>query len=691
MISGFEPVDWHIRHMWPPYWNTACGPLVIAQPWEFGVIPDEWVDPLMRRTYRVVVPSLAVREMFLASGIPDTKIHVIPHGVNPAIFHPFGSTIAWDGTPRTVFLWIGGFLPRKGLDILTRAYRKAFRRTDDVLLVIKAVGQTTSYRHSPMPSELADALNDPTSPPIQVIFDDLSEADMATLYRSVTCLVSPYRGEGFNLPVLEAMASGCLVIASDTNPTNEFVPADIGWRIRGTRQYEKVSHSVHLGWHFEPDDEALVGQLQEVANLSVAERLERGERGRQWALGQYTWEHVWQKWASLLQDPPVNNHWVIPAPLPNTIIWHGPVRNASGYSSEARSFLKALPSLGILPRMIDDGGGLAVPSVTDNEETFFAALETIPVNRTTLAIHSLPAGAAVRRRQGTDLLRTMFETNALPPEWATHIKQFAGVLVPSTFNRDTFAETGIGPETISVVPSPVDTDLYRPPSTPPSTDYLRFISIFDWIDRKGWDILIKAWIRAFTAHDPVVLIIKTTRLANPLADPGRAIGNLLEAEGCQPDQIAPIQVIQESWHEPQLAAFYQQGHVFVLPTRGEGWGRPILEAMATALLVIATYWSGPTDYLNSENGLLLEAKSIKPVPATVDMPILRGQSWAEPDIDQLVWHLRWAAEHYHQTAPMRQRARATAERYHPHQVALTLVEVLKRYGVEPSALSLQRR
>jgi glycosyltransferase involved in cell wall biosynthesis len=50
-----------------------------------------------------------------------------------------------------------------------------------------------------------------------------------------------------------------------------------------------------------------------------------------------------------------------------------------------------------------------------------------------------------------------------------------------------------------------------------------------------------------------------------------------------------------------LPRLYAAAGAFVLPSRGEGWGRPHTEAMAMGLPVIATNWSGPTEYMTEHN------------------------------------------------------------------------------------------
>ena len=57
---------------------------------------------------------------------------------------------------------------------------------------------------------------------------------------------------------------------------------------------------------------------------------------------------------------------------------------------------------------------------------------------------------------------------------------------------------------------------------------------------------------------------------------------------------------------------YRAANAFVLPTHGEGWGRPIMEAMAMQLPVIATNWSGQTAYMNDWNAFPIPVSAYEP-------------------------------------------------------------------------------
>ncbi len=77
-----------------------------------------------------------------------------------------------------------------------------------------------------------------------------------------------------------------------------------------------------------------------------------------------------------------------------------------------------------------------------------------------------------------------------------------------------------------------------------------------------------------------------------------------------------------------MGVLYRSADCFVLPTRGEGWGLPLLEAMACGLPVIATDWSAHRDFLSHEWAYPLPIDGL--VPARAKCPYYEGARWAEP-------------------------------------------------------------
>src|SRR5438132_1961993 len=85
-----------------------------------------------------------------------------------------------------------------------------------------------------------------------------------------------------------------------------------------------------------------------------------------------------------------------------------------------------------------------------------------------------------------------------------------------------------------------------------------------------------------------------------------------------------------------MPRLYRAVDAYVTPTRGEGWCRPLMEAMAAGLPTIATAWSGLTEFHNADVGYPLKYR-LEPVTeaGAREIKIYSGQRWAEPDLDDL--------------------------------------------------------
>jgi len=208
-----------------------------------------------RRAGRILCPSAATRDRLAEEfGTSPEKVVVAPWGVSEA----FRGVAATGGSGDYV-LFVGRWEARKGLDVLHAALREA-RSRDTPLRLVLAGGPGWGA------ADAVDALR--TDPDVELIVDP-SDEQLAELYARALALVYPSRMEGFGLPVAEAMACGCPVVASD-------LPEIRGWADEGPL-------------FVEPGDST---QLAD-ALLSVAQSPERrarmAGRGRETAAG-LTWE-----------------------------------------------------------------------------------------------------------------------------------------------------------------------------------------------------------------------------------------------------------------------------------------------------------------------------------------------------------------------------------------------------------------
>ena len=82
-------------------------------------------------------------------------------------------------------------------------------------------------------------------------------------------------------------------------------------------------------------------------------------------------------------------------------------------------------------------------------------------------------------------------------------------------------------------------------------------------------------------------------------------------------------------------AAYAASDAYVLPSRGEGWGRTQMEAMACGLPVLSTRWGGNLDFMNDNNSLLIDINGLVEIDQRTEIPFYRGQKWAEPSAENL--------------------------------------------------------
>lgn len=229
---------------------------------------------------------------------------------------------------------------------------------------------------------------------------------------------------------------------------------------------------------------------------------------------------------------------------------------------------------------------------------------------------------------------TMLETTGVPKEWVRQANMMDEVWVPSHFNAETFINSGVTVP-IYVIPLGVDCNFFNPQiKSYKNHSKYTFLSIFEWGERKAPEILLRAYTKAFKNTDDVILICKVIN-NDPSIDINKEISKInLPNNG--PDIIF---LYNQKIADYQMPTLYQSADCFVLPTRGEGWGMPVLEAMACGLPTIATGWSALTDFFNDELGYVLNIKGL--VDAEAKCPYYEGFQWADPDEEHLIHLMKY--------------------------------------------------
>jgi glycosyltransferase involved in cell wall biosynthesis len=272
-----------ISHVWPPVFDAGSdGPAIAILPWEFGHPPRAWVTAARTQLDRVVVPSRYVRDGYVAGGMPPGVVEVVPQGADLERFTPDGEVADLPGDASCTFLFVGGTIARKGIDLLLDAWKRAFAPGDDVRLVIKDFGAGITYATAD--DLVGRYVADPSCAPVVHITDHLEHDGLAALYRAADAVVLPYRGEGFCLPALEALACGRPVVHTAIGPTSEFVPETAGWAL-GARRADltgttgKGLELAGTGYWHEVDPAELADTLRAIA-ADPADRRRRAAAAR---------------------------------------------------------------------------------------------------------------------------------------------------------------------------------------------------------------------------------------------------------------------------------------------------------------------------------------------------------------------------------------------------------------------------
>jgi glycosyltransferase involved in cell wall biosynthesis len=302
ILNDAPPGSWlasRIEPDAPDPWRLWCAPIgTLVDPghsvawtmYETTGLPAEWVTKL-NRCRAVVVPTAWNAEAWRAAGV-TAPLHVCPLGHDPA--EGWAPGPRRDGGPFRVLMLaelgnpgVPGFPGRrKGFPEGVEAFRRAFGDDAGVELVVKC-----------MPDDLPRL--PPLPPNARLVCGRLDLPELVALYQSADVFLSPSYGEGWNLPLLEAMACGVPVVATDETAHRAFHGPDTGYVVRSRRTPAAGYYAGHGDW-FVPDVASIAACLRR-AYHNPEERRAKGMAAVQ-AARSLTWSNAARTLVGVLRD-----------------------------------------------------------------------------------------------------------------------------------------------------------------------------------------------------------------------------------------------------------------------------------------------------------------------------------------------------------------------------------------------------
>jgi hypothetical protein len=256
------------------------------------------------------------------------------------------------------------------------------------------------------------------------------------------------------------------------------------------------------------------------------------------------------------------------------------------------------------------------------------------------------------------------ETTLAPGDWIEGCNRMNLVLTSSEHSKKTFIDTILAKvdqrtnqqigevkieKPIEVVFEGADINVYKPldntdsfPELSSIKEKFAFLFVGHWIngdlgeDRKNVGLLIKMFYEIFkNKKDKPALVLKTSQMGSSYLDRDEILRKInLIKKSINSKDLPNIYVLHGEFSDAEMNELYNHSKIkaMVNLTKGEGFGRPLLEFSLTKKPIITTNWSGHTDFLHPEFTTLLPGKLTEVHPSAANQWLLRESQWFSADL-----------------------------------------------------------
>lgn len=255
------------------------------------------------------------------------------------------------------------------------------------------------------------------------------------------------------------------------------------------------------------------------------------------------------------------------------------------------------------------------------------------------------------KTRGRNVVWAIFEQDKLAPAYLNRLSRADLIWTPSNWAKEILEGQGLPIGKVDLVPEGVAPEIFHPfcrawhETRHP--EIFRFLMLGKFEARKGYAQLIEAFVKAFGKDTNVELLIK-----GDFFHLGREVRGAKLLDFVRRYDAPNIRLLTGEVSREDLFLIYNSADAFVFPSRAEGWGLPLIEAMATGLPALAVNYSGQTEFLKEVKGYFMPvAYKMVPINDSEYQQFALGDEgdwgrWAEADIDDLAQKMRDMVKHY---------------------------------------------
>ena len=595
------------------FYDSYKGYKIAYNVWENSLYPENFFEKL-KEFDQVWVASKWQRQMLIEQGMFENKIKVVPEAVDSTVYYP--KDINYDDN-KFRFLVFGAWCDRKSTKEIIKCFIDVFGKNENVELVLS----TESGFYNDGCSNTNERLKkyNLIAPNIKVLnFPD--RKDYIEYLQKGHVFLSCARGEGWNIPLLEAMACGTPSIYSECSGQLEFAEGKgISVKIKNrvlAQDFLQNKNQISPGYWYEPDFDDLKNKMLDVYKNYSFYKQKALDEAKDIAKT-FTWENAASLAFDYLKDLDKNKLKVLTS---CSFVGNG------GFNAVCQNLLLELNNIcDVKVRNYTIFNNWKSYNLTphdlDIEENHKKILHSQTLynqdgSRTDYPIYNYQANyqpdinLVINESyhhyfyddyKGPKIAYSMYETTEFPNDFLDQIKKFNQFWVPSEWQKNCLIEQGFPSDKIRIVPLGVDENVFNTKKKKLKNKFT-FAIFGRWDQRKSTIDLIRCFNNLFKNNENVELLLSVD---NPYDIDGlKNTQNRLKHYNLESKNIRILNFLTKQDYVDCLKSI----HVFLSCSKGEGWNLPLIEAMACGVPSIYSECSGQLEFAKNL-GIPIKIKS----------------------------------------------------------------------------------